>query len=162
PLVQYLPPTVRRISTISPTDIEGRTTLDELIENAPKGHLRAPEREGLLIVLTSGTTGTPKRAKRATPAGSISIAAMLSVLRLRAEDTPLTPGAILRPCGLGALQISTPLRATVVLQDRVDPEKGLQAIDEHRVTALMAVPIMLQRILNLPAKVRAKYDTSSV
>jgi acyl-CoA synthetase (AMP-forming)/AMP-acid ligase II/uncharacterized protein YndB with AHSA1/START domain len=162
PLVQYLPPTVRRISTISPTDIEGRTTLDELIENAPKGHLRAPEREGLLIVLTSGTTGTPKGAKRATPAGWISIAAMLSVLPLRAEDTMLISAPIFHTWGLGALQISTPLRATVVLQDRFDPEKCLQAIDEHRVTALMAVPIMLQRILNLPAKVRAKYDTSSL
>src|SRR5690606_36175560 len=99
--------------------------------------------------------------KRATPAGWISIAAMLSVLPLRAEDTMLISAPIFHTWGPGALQISTPLRATVVLQDRFDPEKCLQAIDEHRVTALLAVPIMLHRSHNRPAKVRARYDASS-
>lgn len=162
PLVQYLPPTVTRISAIAPSGVAGRATLDDLVDKAPRGTLRTPERDGLLIVLTSGTTGTPKGAKRATPPGWISVAAMLSVLPLRAEDTMLISAPIFHTWGLGALQISTPLRATVVLQDRFDPERCLQAIDQHRVTALMAVPIMLQRILNLPEKVRARYDISSL
>ncbi|MGH3467949.1 MAG: AMP-binding protein, partial [Thermocrispum sp.] len=162
PLVQYLPPEVTRISTSPPTSLPGRDTIDDLIDDAPRTQIRTPDREGLLIVLTSGTSGTPKGARRPTPAGWSSIAAMLSVLPLKAEDTMLIAAPVFHTWGLGSLQISTPLRATVVLQDRFDPEDCLRAIEQHRVSALMAVPIMLQRILNLPQETRAKYDTTSL
>lgn len=55
-----------------------------------------------------------------------------------------------------------PLRATLVLRNRFDAEDCLRTIAERCCTALFAVPIMLQRILNLPASVRARYDTSSL
>ena len=42
------------------------------------------------------------------------------------------------------------LGSTVVMRRRFDPEATLAAIDEHRVTTLIAVPVMLQRILELP------------
>ncbi len=54
------------------------------------------------------------------------------------------------------------LGSTVVLQRRFDPERVLAAIDMHRVRTLVVVPVMLQRILELPEDVRAKYDTSSL
>ncbi len=54
------------------------------------------------------------------------------------------------------------LSSTLLLQRRFDPEATLQAIAAHRPSALVAVPVMLQRILELPAKTRRKYDTSSL
>jgi acyl-CoA synthetase (AMP-forming)/AMP-acid ligase II len=64
--------------------------------------------------------------------------------------------------GLAAVQLATPLRATLVLPRRFDAEVTLRMIHQHRCTSLFAVPIMLQRIVDLPARVRDRYDTSSL
>ena len=58
--------------------------------------------------------------------------------------------------------IGAALSATIVLQNRFDPEATLAAIDEHKPSVLAVVPVMLSRILDLPQEVRAKYDTSVV
>jgi fatty-acyl-CoA synthase len=50
----------------------------------------------------------------------------------------------------------------MVLQGRFDPERTLAAIDRHRPSTLAVVPVMLQRMLDLPAEVRDRYDTSSL
>ncbi|MEV0251582.1 AMP-binding protein [Nocardia sp. NPDC050712] len=64
--------------------------------------------------------------------------------------------------GLAALQISTPIRASVVLPERFDAEDTLRLIENHRVSALIVVPVMINRILDLPPRVLARYDCSSL
>ena len=49
-----------------------------------------------------------------------------------------------------------------MLRRRFDPEATLEAVERHRATALVVVPVMLQRILELPAETRRRYDTSSL
>ena len=58
--------------------------------------------------------------------------------------------------------LSTALSSTLVLQRRFDPEQTLRAIAETRAEALIVVPVMLQRILELPAERRRAIDTSSL
>lgn len=62
--------------------------------------------------------------------------------------------------GLAALQIGMPLRDTLVLRRRFDPEAALRAVAEHRCEAVFAVPVVLQRLLELPAGLRRSLDTS--
>ncbi len=50
----------------------------------------------------------------------------------------------------------------MVLSDRFDAEDCLRRIAEHRVTALIVVPVMVNRILDLPERVRERYDLSSL
>jgi fatty-acyl-CoA synthase len=50
----------------------------------------------------------------------------------------------------------------VVLQRRFDAEAVLAAIEEHQVTVLAAVPVMIQRIMALPEATRRRYDTRSL
>ena len=50
------------------------------------------------------------------------------------------------------------LGSTIVLRRKFDPEQTLAATAEHRATALVVVPVMLQRILELPEEVRDRYD----
>jgi fatty-acyl-CoA synthase len=54
------------------------------------------------------------------------------------------------------------LSSRVVLQRRFDAEQVLAAVEQHEVDALIAVPVMLRRIVELPASVRRRYDTSSL
>jgi fatty-acyl-CoA synthase len=54
------------------------------------------------------------------------------------------------------------LGSTVVMRRRFDAEATLAAIAEQKVTTLIAVPVMLKRILELPEAVRRRYDTGSL
>ncbi|MCP2314993.1 fatty-acyl-CoA synthase [Nocardia amikacinitolerans] len=160
-LVQYLHADLPRYATDRAKPVPGRTTLDDL---AGMGHndFRKPAHHGKLIVLTSGTSGTPKGARRPHAKGFSTIAALLSRIPLRMDETMLIPAPLFHTWGLAALQLSTALRSTVVLPEQFDAEDCLRLIAEHRVSTFIAVPIMVHRILELPAHVRARYDTSSL
>jgi acyl-CoA synthetase (AMP-forming)/AMP-acid ligase II len=49
-----------------------------------------------------------------------------------------------------------------VLRRRFDPEDTLSTISEHHATALIVVPVMLQRMLELAPDVRARYDVDEL
>ncbi|BCK58164.1 putative acyl-CoA synthetase FadD [Nocardia wallacei] len=160
-LIRYLPPEIPRFPASADPDDPGRAAVDDLIAMG-RGSFGKPSRPGRLIVLTSGTSGTPKGARRPHPKGFGTVAALLSRIPLRMNETMLIPAPLFHTWGLAALQISTPIRATVVLPERFDAEDCLRLIAEHRVTSLIVVPIMVNRILDLPLAVRARYDTSSL
>lgn len=163
PQVRYLPAAIPRISTRPNSVVPQRRSIDDLISasvGAPP--VAPPKQPGKLIVLTSGTTGTPKGARRPTPPGFGAIAAMLSRMPLRRDEVMLLSAPLFHSWGLAALQVSTPLLATVVLMERFDAEECLKIIALQRCTVLVVVPVMLQRILELPAAVVNRYDMSSL
>src|SRR5207248_1130327 len=57
---------------------------------------------------------------------------------------------------------SSALGCKVVMRRRFDPEAALAGVAEHRCTALVLVPTMLQRIVDLGPEVLGRYDTSSL
>ena len=52
--------------------------------------------------------------------------------------------------------------STLVLRRRFDAHETLQAIDEHGATALVVVPVMLQRMLELAPRKSARHDLGSL
>lgn len=163
PHVRYLPESIARISTRSGPAVPQRISIEDLIAaGADAAPVPPPKVPGKLVVLTSGTTGTPKGARRPTPPGFGAIAAMLSRMPLRRDEVMLLCAPLFHAWGLAALQVSTPIVATVVLTERFDAEECLKTVEQHRCTALVLVPVMLQRLLELPADVVSRYDTSSL
>ncbi|HEX7354418.1 MAG TPA: AMP-binding protein [Mycobacteriales bacterium] len=120
-----------------------------------------PRAAGRLVLLTSGTTGTPKGAARSVSSAGPGIA-MLEAIPYRAGEPMVIGSPLFHAWGLANLGLSMLLGSTVVLRRRFDPEQVLADIDVHRATVLAAVPVMLQRMLELPAQVRKRYDTSSL
>src|SRR5690606_23153567 len=144
---------------------EGTTeheTLEHLIHTTPTGWLPKPARHSRVIVLTSGTTGTPKGARRPDPPGLSPAAALLSRIPLKARERVLICAPMLHPWGFPAFQLSTVLGATMVLQRKFAPERALRTTQRFRCTSLFAVPVMLQRILELPRETRQRYDHRSL
>jgi acyl-CoA synthetase (AMP-forming)/AMP-acid ligase II len=139
----------------------GDVTLDDLAAT-PGDDLPIPARKGRLIVLTSGTTGAPKGAKRGAPKGLGPAASILSRIRFKAPETVVIAPPLFHTWGLAMLQLAPALNSTIVLRRRPDPETILAAVAENRATSLILVPVMIQRLLDLPAEVRGKYDTSSL
>jgi len=126
------------------------STVDDVHRPAPAGSVRPPERDGRTIVLTSGTTGTPKGARRHTPDGFAPLATIISRIPLRAGARMLIAAPVFHTWGLAALQVGLALRATIVLRRRFDPADALDAVRRHHCGALFAVPVMLQRLLEVP------------
>ncbi|MPZ79399.1 MAG: AMP-binding protein [Actinophytocola sp.] len=158
PLMYELPPALPRISTWA----GGEPTLDGLIEHGSPEKVKPPTSAGKIIVLTSGTTSNPKGARRRNPHGLRTAAAVLSRIPLRAGERMLVAAPLFHTWGLAAMQLGMPLHAKLVLQRRFDAESALRLIEEHGCTSMFAVPVMLQRIMDLPRQVIRNYDTSSL
>ncbi|MEW2353270.1 AMP-binding protein [Spirillospora sp. NPDC029432] len=136
--------------------------LDELIGAAPAGAIAPPPRPGRTIMLSSGTTGPPKGADRHSRPGMTPLASILSRIPYRVHERMLIEAPLFHTWGYAMLQTAISLRATVVLRRRFDPESTLRTAASTGATALVAVPVMLQRILELPPEARAAHDTSAL
>ena len=141
----------------------GRTSLttESLQEVAETPGPPAPARSGRTprqVILTSGTTGAPRGAAR-SGAGIEDAVSALSVLPLRAGGTTVIAAPVFHAWGLGHLSLALALGSTVVVQRAFDPERALAAVQEHRATALVVVPVMLERLLVADP---SRYDLSSL
>ncbi len=137
-------------------------TLDSLIASAGDSDLKPPPDKPRFVILTSGTTGTPKGAQRSSPDGLFALAALIDRIPFRSRDTMMIAAPLFHSWGFFHFIMSLPTAATIVLRRRFDPEGTLQAVQEHRAQVLGAVPVMLQRILQLPEETLDKYDLSSL
>ena len=158
PLFDDLPRSLPRVRTWG----EGEPTLDGLIEIGSPARVKPPASPGKIIVLTSGTTNNPKGARRRNPHGLRTAAAVLSRIPLRAGERMLIAAPLFHTWGLSAMQLGMPLHAKLVLTRRFDAEETLRLIEEQRCTSLFVVPVMLQRIMDLPRGLIRNYDVSSL
>jgi fatty-acyl-CoA synthase len=140
----------------------GADLLETLIERGDPRDVVVPETKGRIVILTSGTTGTPKGANRKQPASLDPVAALIEKIPLRARGRTMIAAPLFHSWGLAHFILGIGLSSTLVLRRRFDPEDTLSAIDEHGATALIVVPVMLQRILELGPKKIAKHDTGSL
>jgi acyl-CoA synthetase (AMP-forming)/AMP-acid ligase II len=139
-----------------------RTTVEELIGGAHGDDLSPPADHGRFIILTSGTTGTPKGAQRGQPEGLGALAALFSKIPMRNRQTTMIAAPLFHSWGFTHFVLGLPTAATLILRRRFDPEDTLRATAEHRARVLSVVPVMMQRILALPEDVRRRYDLSAL
>jgi len=137
-------------------------TLDDLIAASPSTKLKPPRDRGRVVILTSGTTGSPKGASRHQPRSLDPAAALFSRIPLRARETTLIAAPLFHSWGYAHFTLGLALSSTLVLQRRFDPEATLAAIARWRPSALVVVPVMLTRILELGPEVTGRWDTSSL
>ena len=117
-----------------------------------------PAEHGRTVVMTSGTTGAPKGAQRPSSGGPAALAAILSRIPVRADESTLVLPPLFHTWGLANLQIAAAMRSTVVLRRRFEPAQALADLSAHGCTVMAAVPVMLQRILELAPEERPERD----
>ncbi|MGW4395841.1 acyl-CoA synthetase [Amycolatopsis nivea] len=133
--------------------------LAEIIASTDDRPLPAPAKPGGFVLLTSGTTGTPKGAPR-PHTSALASAQFLDRIPLRSGEATFMGAPLFHGTGLSQFILSFALGCTVVMRRKFDPEATLKGVATHRCTALVLVPTMLQRIVDLPKEVRDRYDTS--
>jgi fatty-acyl-CoA synthase len=148
----------RFIAWSDPGEQPSEPLLEELIAVGDEADLRAPAENGRVVILTSGTTGTPKGAARKQPDTLEPAAALFSKIPLRARETTMIAAPMFHSWGFAHFTLALPLASTLVVRRKFDPEETLRAISQHRASVLAVVPVMLQRMMDLGEEVIARYD----
>uniref|UniRef100_UPI0035162D77 acyl-CoA ligase FadD12 n=1 Tax=Mycolicibacterium hippocampi TaxID=659824 RepID=UPI0035162D77 len=142
---------------------EATPTLDELIGAHLGQRPEQSHRKSDIILLTSGTTGTPKGAKRsAGSGGAADLKAVLDRTPWRAEEPIVIAAPMFHAWGFSQLLFAGLLACTIVTRRKFDPEATLDLVDRCRATGLAVVPVMFDRIMDLPAEVRNRYSGSTL
>jgi acyl-CoA synthetase (AMP-forming)/AMP-acid ligase II len=136
--------------------------LEDLIAAGDTSDLSPPSEKGRVVILTSGTTGSPKGAQRRQPESLDPAAALFSKIPLRAGERTMIAAPMFHSWGFVHFTLGMGLGSTLVLRRKFDPEDTLSATAQHECTALIVVPVMLQRILELPAETIEKYDLGAL
>ncbi|HEY4450255.1 MAG TPA: acyl-CoA synthetase [Solirubrobacteraceae bacterium] len=145
-----------------PGEAASAPLLEELIARGAPREPAPPAENGRVVILTSGTTGTPKGATRKQPDSLEPVAALFSKIPLRARETTMIAAPMFHSWGFAHFTLALPLGSTLVLRRKFDPEETLRATAQHRASALALVPVMLQRILDLGPDTIARYDLSAL
>ena len=143
-------------------EVSSDPRLEELIARGEESELEPPIEKGRVVILTSGTTGTPKGAPRQPPESMDPAAALFSKIPLRARETTVIAAPMFHSWGFAHFNLALPLSSTIVLRRKFDPEETLRAVALHRASTLVVVPVMLQRMLDLGEATIAKYDTQAL
>ena len=136
--------------------------LEDLVENGDPSDVVPPGEHGKAVILTSGTTGTPKGASRSQPKSLDPAAALLAMIPLHARENTMIAAPMFHSWGFVHFTLGMSLSSTLVLRRKFDPEGTLAATAQHECTALIVVPVMMQRILELPEETLKKYDLSKL
>src|SRR3954452_13057754 len=100
-------------------------SLEDLIARGDTSSLSAPSEQGRAIILTSGTTGTPKGASRSMPKSIDPIASLLSVIPLRARQKTMIAAPLFHAWGFAQWALGISLATTVVLKRKFEEEATL-------------------------------------
>ena len=143
-------------------DAEGDDTLDALIESGDRSGPAKPKTEAKVTILTSGTTGTPKGAPRSTPKSLGLLGGLLSKVPFKAGEVTELCVPMFHALGFAQALVGIGLGSTLVIRRRFDPEQTLRSVEEHRATAMVMVPVMLQRTVELGDEKISAHDLSSL
>jgi acyl-CoA synthetase (AMP-forming)/AMP-acid ligase II len=138
-------------------------TVDNLIERHAGQRPRPSERKSDIILLTSGTTGTPKGAKRSAGSGGAGdLKAVLDRTPWRAEEPIVIVAPMFHAWGFSQLLFAALLACPIITRRKFDPEATLELIDRYDATGLAVVPVMFDRIMDLPDDVLSRYTARSL
>lgn len=154
------PETTRIVAWTEDPD-ERQPTVEGLIAE----HLgQEPERataKSRTILLTSGTTGTPKGATHSGGDPSV-LKAILDRTPWRAEQPVVVVAPMFHAWGFSQLAFAASMSCTIITRRKFDPEATLELVDKYRATGLCVVPVMFDRIMELPTEVLDKYSGRSL
>jgi fatty-acyl-CoA synthase len=145
----------------APSESTDETLADLISRSKPTPPPKASA-HSKIIILTSGTTGTPKGANRSTPASLAPIGGVLSHVPFRSGEVTSLPAPMFHALGFLHATIAMMLGSTLVLRRKFKPANVLADIEKHKVTAVVVVPVMLSRVLDAFDGLERKPDLSSL
>ncbi|HME03620.1 MAG TPA: AMP-binding protein [Solirubrobacteraceae bacterium] len=150
------------VAWAEPKDTHGHTTLEELIgEAAPQPRVPLVGYEGRTRTLTADVSETPQDATH-PPAPISVVLSILDSIPIQPGENMLVAAPLWHQWSLMCLSVASLQASTLVLQREFDAEATLASIERERASCCVLTTAMLERILELPSKVRRPYNTGSL
>lgn len=146
-------------------DTGWETAADTIEALIARGVTRAPPKPRTgpkVVILTSGTTGAPKGAPRSDPRSLSVIGGLLDKVPFRARGITELCVPMFHALGFAHMVLGLALGSTVIVRRRFEPQPTLESLERNKANALIVVPVMLQRILDLGEGVVSGYDSSAL
>jgi acyl-CoA synthetase (AMP-forming)/AMP-acid ligase II len=134
----------------------------DLLAAGHAGPVAAPPGLGGSMIYTAGTTGKPKGARRSATDPAAVLPRLAALGCVAPDDVHLVAGPLYHSAPGGFALYAHALGQTVVVMPRFDAEEALRTIERHRCTTTFMAPILLKRLVDLPAETRGRYDVSSM
>lgn len=145
-----------------PSSASDCVTLESIIADGDLSEPSRPVHHPKLVVLTSGTTGSPKGAPRNDPRSLLPAAAILERIPFRSGSVVELSAPMFHSLGLAMTILMVALGNTVVVRRRFEAKALLESIETNQSTGLVAVPVMLSRLLDQGTEVLSATDVSSM
>jgi fatty-acyl-CoA synthase len=133
------------------------TSIEGLIEAASRSRPPRPKSKQRIVLLTSGTTGTPKGAARDMALSLALPGGYLSKIPLRSGRKIVLAAPGFHAWGLLSSMLSLGLGNTIVTARKTDAKFTLNALEEHQADALITVPVLLSRLMELEDEIGHRY-----
>jgi fatty-acyl-CoA synthase len=137
-------------------------TIDALADAGDDHAPPRPGRKQRIVLLTSGTTGTPKGAPRDLALSMVIPGGYLSKIPLRSGRTVCLAAPAFHAWGLLSSMVALGLGNTVVITRRFDPKFTLAALEHHACDALVTVPVLLSRLLAVGTDEIGSHDLAAL
>ncbi len=160
-LLGAIPGEVRRYLAWTDDADTAHETLEQLIASTDDADPGRPTSVGALVLLTSGTTGTPKGASRHL-SSPLPAAQFLDRIPLRTGERTVFGAPLFHGTGLSQFLLTLALGSTTITHRRFDPVQTLRSLQKYQAQELVLVPTMLQRLLQLGDDVIKRYDTGKL
>lgn len=128
----------------------------------PTSMTAKPSQSGSIVIFTSGTTGLPKGAQRREPDGLDPLVTFFGAIPYTGNSTVIVASPLFHSWGLINFSFGLSTVPTYVLRRRFDPVQVLSDIATYRADALVVVPLMMQRMVNVDPEVISRFDLSSL
>ena len=125
----------------------GTTSLRTLRQSGTRRLPLRPSMPLAPVLLTSGTTGTPKGAQRSARADPAA-ASIIDSIPYRYDDIVAITSPLFHAWGLAQTGLAAVLGATITVSTTFDAQRTLALLESEAVTVLAVVPAILQRLLD--------------
>ena len=153
-------PDVPRIVAWTEGPTEAATVEQLISEHDGQEPVRA-KAKSRVILLTSGTTGTPKGATHSGGDPSV-LKSILDRTPWHAEQPVVIVAPMFHAWGFSQLVFAASMACTIITRRKFDPAATLDLVDRYRATGLCVVPVMFDRIMDLPAEVLDTFSGRSL
>ncbi|KGM18098.1 AMP-binding protein [Corynebacterium auriscanis] len=138
-------------------------TFQQIIEEAPteeQEKLPVIPKRGMIVIMSSGTSGTPKAVVNREPLIPTPIADLVTWIPWRAEIMVQQTASMFHSWGWANINLIFAHRATVVLRRVFDPVQAMEDAERYKVNGIITSPIFIKEQLKVAQK--GNYDTSSL
>ncbi|WP_313548824.1 AMP-binding protein [Corynebacterium sp.] len=117
-------------------------------------------RHGMIVLMSSGTTGIPKGIMRNEPVFPVVVATLMGTIPWRADQKVQVTASMFHTWGWAAINLALGARNTVVTHRIFNPEVVLDDIERYKLEGMVSSPVFYKQMIQ--ADPDKKYDTSTL